>query len=91
MKLTDRAYEVTLNVDQFNPENIEVKVLNNRVIISGKQVAEEDDLGMISQEFTREINIPEVIVLAVTIIVNMSNLSVCEMVTIQNLHSLLCI
>ena len=57
---TDKVYEVTINVNQFHPDDIDLQINGNKLIISGRQMAEEDSLGVSSQEFTRQINIPEV-------------------------------
>ena len=52
-------FQCTLDVQQFKPEEIEVKVVDNFVVISGKHEEKRDEHGWVSREFTRRYMIPE--------------------------------
>uniref|UniRef100_A0A2R5L920 Putative heat shock hsp20 protein n=1 Tax=Ornithodoros turicata TaxID=34597 RepID=A0A2R5L920_9ACAR len=48
-----------LDVEQFAPDDIEVKTVDNYVIIHGRHGERADDIGMISREFTRKCLLPK--------------------------------
>lgn len=50
---------MTLDVQQFHPEEIKVKVVGKNVIIEGKHEEKEDEHGWISRQFTRKYLVPE--------------------------------
>lgn len=52
-------FQVTLDVQQFTPEEIEVKVVDRHVIVHAKHEEKQDVHGWISREFTRKYLIPE--------------------------------
>ncbi|XP_033211349.1 protein lethal(2)essential for life-like [Belonocnema kinseyi] len=57
---TDKdKFQVTLDVQQFHPEEIKVKVVGKNVIIEGKHEEKEDEHGWISRQFTRKYLVPE--------------------------------
>lgn len=49
---------VTLDVQQFHPEEINVKVVDNNIVVEGKHEEKEDEHGWISRQFTRKYMIP---------------------------------
>ncbi|XP_058796928.1 protein lethal(2)essential for life-like [Phymastichus coffea] len=49
---------VTLDVQQFHPEEISVKIVDDNVIVEGKHQEKEDEHGWISRQFTRKYQIP---------------------------------
>jgi crystallin alpha B len=50
---------VKLDVQQFAPEEVHVKTVENYVIIEGKHEEKEDPHGFISRHFTRKYHLPE--------------------------------
>lgn len=51
-------FKVTLDVQQFLPEEIKVKVVDNHVIVEAKHEEKEDEHGWISRQFTRKYLVP---------------------------------
>lgn len=53
-------YQVNLDVQQFEPEEITVKVTGkNMITVEGKHEEKEDDYGCISRHFVRKYVVPE--------------------------------
>ncbi|CAL8124123.1 unnamed protein product [Orchesella dallaii] len=52
-------FEVKLDVQQFTPEEISVKTVNNTVVIEGKHDEKQDDHGMVFRHFIRKYVLPE--------------------------------
>ncbi|XP_033210336.1 protein lethal(2)essential for life-like [Belonocnema kinseyi] len=52
-------FQVQLDVQQFKPEEIEVKVADKYVVVSGKHEEKKDEHGWISRQFVRKYMIPE--------------------------------
>lgn len=52
-------FEVMLNVSHFKPDEIDVKVVGNFVVIHGKHEEKSDEHGFIQREFTRRYALPE--------------------------------
>lgn len=48
-----------LDVGHFDPDDIEVKTVDNLVVIHGKHGDRTDELGVISREFTRKCALPK--------------------------------
>lgn len=54
-------FQINLDVQQFTPEEITVKVVDKRsVIIEGKHEEKEDDHGFISRQFSRRYILPDI-------------------------------
>ncbi|XP_054722692.1 protein lethal(2)essential for life-like [Uloborus diversus] len=53
------TYQVMLNVKQFSPNEIEVKIVDNFVVIHGKHEEHADEHGFVSREFTRRYQLPD--------------------------------
>lgn len=51
-------FKVNLDVKQFAPEEISVKVVDNAVVIDGKHEERQDEHGFISREFKRRYLLP---------------------------------
>ncbi|XP_008202211.1 protein lethal(2)essential for life [Nasonia vitripennis] len=51
-------FVVTLDVQQFHPEEINVKVVDNTIIVEAKHEEKEDEHGWISRQFTRKYLVP---------------------------------
>lgn len=59
LKKEKDKFKVLLNVSQFKPEEIEVKLVDNHVVIHGKHEEKLDEHGSIQREFTRRYLLPE--------------------------------
>lgn len=51
-------FNVTLDVQQFKPEDIKVKVADDYVVIEGKHEERQDKHGYVSREFCRKYRLP---------------------------------
>jgi crystallin alpha B len=51
-------FQVTLDVQQFHPDEINVKVVDNNIVIEAKHEEKEDEHGWISRQFTRKYLVP---------------------------------
>lgn len=54
----DKEFKVALNVSQFKPEELQVKVVDNYVVVHGKHEEKGDEHGFVSREFTRRYMLP---------------------------------
>uniref|UniRef100_A0A6V7KVN7 SHSP domain-containing protein n=1 Tax=Bracon brevicornis TaxID=1563983 RepID=A0A6V7KVN7_9HYME len=52
-------FQVILDVQQFKPEEINVKVVDKCVVVEAKHEEKQDEHGYISRQFTRKYLIPE--------------------------------
>ncbi|CAL1297284.1 unnamed protein product [Larinioides sclopetarius] len=52
-------FKVMLNVSHFKPNEIDVKTVDNSIVIHGKHEEKTDEHGFISREFTRRYQLPE--------------------------------
>ncbi|KAL7294844.1 hypothetical protein TKK_0011771 [Trichogramma kaykai] len=52
-------FQVVLDVKQFKPEEINVKIVGKFVVVEGKHDETQDEHGWISRQFTRKYLIPE--------------------------------
>lgn len=52
-------FQVILDVQQFKPEEINVKVADKCVVVEGKHEEKQDEHGWISRQFVRKYMIPE--------------------------------
>lgn len=59
VKADKDKFQVILDVQQFKPEEINVKVVDKCVIVEGKHEEKKDEHGWISRQFTRKYLIPE--------------------------------
>ncbi|XP_061401125.1 heat shock protein 23 [Musca vetustissima] len=53
------GFQVCMDVQQFKPSELNVKVTDNCVIVEGKHEEREDDHGYISRSFTRRYVLPK--------------------------------
>ncbi|PSN45237.1 Protein lethal(2)essential for life [Blattella germanica] len=53
------GFKVNLDVQQFKPEELSVKVVDNYVVIDGKHEEREDEHGFISRQFQRRYKLPD--------------------------------
>ncbi|XP_017884165.1 protein lethal(2)essential for life-like [Ceratina calcarata] len=59
VKADKDKFQVVLDVQQFKPDEINVKVVDKCVIVEGKHEEKKDEHGWISRQFTRKYLIPE--------------------------------
>ncbi|GFY64106.1 protein lethal(2)essential for life [Trichonephila inaurata madagascariensis] len=59
VKNDEKQFQVSLNVKQFKPQEVEVKVVDNFIVIHGKHEENKDDGGFCSREFTRRYMLPQ--------------------------------
>ncbi|KAJ8679696.1 hypothetical protein QAD02_015483 [Eretmocerus hayati] len=52
-------FNIALDVQQFQPEEINVKIVDNYIVVEGKHEEKHDDHGIISRHFVRKYMIPE--------------------------------
>lgn len=53
------GFQVALDVQHFQPNEISVKTENNSIVVHAKHEEKKDDQGFISREFTRRYALPE--------------------------------
>lgn len=53
------VFQVTFDVQEFKPEEIAVKTVDNMVVVEGKHEEREDGQGIISRHFLRKISLPK--------------------------------
>jgi len=56
---SDQNFRVQLDVSQFTPDEVKVRVLGRELIIEGSHEERRDDHGYISRSFTRRYTLPE--------------------------------
>lgn len=54
-------FQVSLDVQQFKPEELSVKVKEGSVVVEGKHEEKRDAHGFISRQFTRRYQLPETV------------------------------
>lgn len=52
-------FKVNLDVQQFKPEEISVKVVDGYIVVDGKHEERSDEHGFISRQFTRRYKVPD--------------------------------
>ncbi|CAG2064813.1 unnamed protein product [Timema podura] len=59
VKIDKDSFQVSLDVQQFKPEEIKVKTVDNYLVVEGKHEERKDEHGFISREFQRRYLLPE--------------------------------
>ncbi|EFN87098.1 protein lethal(2)essential for life [Harpegnathos saltator] len=59
VKANKDKFQVILDVQQFNPDEINVKVVDKCVVVEAKHEEKQDEHGWISRQFVRKYLIPE--------------------------------
>jgi len=54
-----KNFNVMLDVQQFQPHELSVKVVDNIIVIEGKHEERPDEHGSVSRNFTRKYNLPD--------------------------------
>lgn len=57
--ITKDGFQVSLDVQQFEPKEIVVKACDNQVIVEGKHEEKDDHHGTISRHFVRKYSLPK--------------------------------
>ncbi|XP_064599094.1 protein lethal(2)essential for life-like [Liolophura sinensis] len=55
----DKTFDVRLNVQSYSPEDLQVKIVDEKLVISGRVEERLDEHGSVSGQFTRIIQLPE--------------------------------
>lgn len=55
----DKDFKVTLDVSDYSPEELNLKIINDTITITGKHEEKPDEHGVISREFKRQVMVPE--------------------------------
>ncbi|EDW18168.1 heat shock protein 23 [Drosophila mojavensis] len=58
-KIGKDGFQVCMDVAQFKPSELNVKVVDNSVIVEGKHEEREDDHGFITRHFVRRYALPD--------------------------------
>lgn len=58
LNINDEKFEVILDVQQFTPNEISVKVTDRFVIVEAKHEEKQDEHGYVSRQFTRRYMLP---------------------------------
>ncbi|XP_014103766.3 heat shock protein 23 [Bactrocera oleae] len=53
------GFQASLNVQQFKPSELNVKVVDDHIVVEGKHEEREDDHGYISRHFVRRYALPK--------------------------------
>ena len=53
------GFEVSLDVQQFRPEEITVKMKDDFIVVEGKHDERKDEHGYVSRQFTRRYKVPD--------------------------------
>ncbi|MDK3205690.1 small heat shock protein, partial [Escherichia coli] len=54
-----KNFKVNLDVQQFKPEEVSVKVVDGYIVVDGKHEERSDEHGYISRQFTRRYKVPD--------------------------------
>uniref|UniRef100_A0A182WJV5 SHSP domain-containing protein n=1 Tax=Anopheles minimus TaxID=112268 RepID=A0A182WJV5_9DIPT len=58
VNVTNDKFQINLDVQQFSPEEISVKYVDNSVVVEGKHEEKQDEHGYISRHFVRRYMLP---------------------------------
>jgi len=59
IKATDKEFQVILDVQQFAPHEITVKITDGAVLVEGKHEEKQDEHGYVSRHFVRRYVLPK--------------------------------
>ncbi|KAL6740947.1 Hsp20/alpha crystallin family protein [Ancylostoma duodenale] len=54
----DKEYSVSVDVSQFEPEELTVNIVDNTLIIEGKHAEKSDKFGRVERHFVRKYDLP---------------------------------
>ena len=55
----EKCFKVSLDVQQFTPDELDVRVVDREVLVHAKHEQRQDEHGTVTREFTRRYNLPE--------------------------------
>jgi len=58
LNIDSEKFEVILDVQQFSPSEITVKIADRFVIVEGKHEEKQDEHGYVSRQFSRRYQLP---------------------------------
>lgn len=58
-KIGKHGYQVSMNVSEFKPEQLTVKVIDNSVVVEGKSEENDNTNGYVSRHFIRRFSLPQ--------------------------------
>ncbi|KAJ8041230.1 Alpha-crystallin B chain [Holothuria leucospilota] len=58
MQLSSTEFKVAIDAKNFKPEELDVKIADDEVVIHGKHEEKSDSQGSVSREFTRRYKLP---------------------------------
>jgi len=58
IKETKDDVKISLDVQEFKPEEVKVKVVDNFVVVEGKHEERKDEHGFVSRQFVRKYRLP---------------------------------
>ncbi|KAJ8679695.1 hypothetical protein QAD02_015482 [Eretmocerus hayati] len=59
VNLDKDSLKITLDVQQFKPEEVKVKIVKDYVVVEAKHEEKKDEHGLISRQFIRKYHLPE--------------------------------
>ncbi|XP_015609638.1 protein lethal(2)essential for life [Cephus cinctus] len=59
IKADKDKFHIALDVQQFKPDEVKVKVVDKFVVVEGKHEEKQDEHGIISRQFVRKYMVPE--------------------------------
>lgn len=59
VKYDNKEFEVKLDVSQYAPDELTVKVTDHQLVVSGSHQQKADKYGYVKREFTRRVVVPE--------------------------------
>lgn len=59
LSVTKDGVQMCLNVYQFDPSEVTVKIVDDVIIIEGKHSEKQDDHGFVTRQFTRRYKLPK--------------------------------
>lgn len=59
LKYDQNGFELRLDVQQYRPEELNVKLAGNRLSVAGRHEQKQDEHGYVKREFQREVDLPE--------------------------------
>lgn len=55
----DASFRALIDIHQFKPEEVTVKIVDSQLIVEGQHEEKEDGHGLISRKFVRKYNLPK--------------------------------
>ncbi len=59
VKCDEGTFKVSLDVQQFTPDELDVRVVDGDILVHAKHEQREDEQGFVSREFTRRYKLPD--------------------------------